>query len=106
MTDDTISRAAALNCVYGTSPNKIKGRIAELPPAQPGWIPCTPETMPQESGEYLVTVKWGEDDCDTDIYEYSAYGNEWNDGELFGGKVIAWQPKPQPWEGGQDNGKT
>ena len=36
MKDDTISRAAALNCVYGTSPNKIKGRIAELPSAQPG----------------------------------------------------------------------
>ena len=34
MKDDTISRAAALNCVYGTSPNKIKGRIAELPSAQ------------------------------------------------------------------------
>lgn len=31
--DDTISRAAALNCVYGTSPNKIKGRISELPSA-------------------------------------------------------------------------
>ena len=35
MADDMISRQAALNCVYGTSPNKIKGRIAELPPAQP-----------------------------------------------------------------------
>ena len=33
MKDDTISREAALNCVYGTSPNKIKGRIAELPSA-------------------------------------------------------------------------
>ena len=33
--DDVISRQAALNCVYGTSPNKIKGRIAELPSAQP-----------------------------------------------------------------------
>ena len=33
--NDTISRAAALNCVYGTSPNKIKGRIVELSSAQP-----------------------------------------------------------------------
>ena len=33
MKDDMISRQAALNCVYGTSPNKIKGRIAELPSA-------------------------------------------------------------------------
>lgn len=35
MKDDMISRQAALNCVYGSSPNKIKGRIAELPSAQP-----------------------------------------------------------------------
>lgn len=35
MKDDMISRQAALNCVYGTSPNKIKGRIAELPSTQP-----------------------------------------------------------------------
>jgi len=41
LVNDTISRAAALNCVYGTSPNKIKGRIAELPPAQPELIEKT-----------------------------------------------------------------
>ena len=33
--NDSISRQAAIECVYGSSPNKIKGRIAELPPAQP-----------------------------------------------------------------------
>ena len=48
---DLISRQAALNCVYGTSPNKIKGRIAELPSAQTErkkgkWIERNPRNSP------------------------------------------------------------
>lgn len=51
MKDDTISRQAALNCVYGTSPNKIKGRIAELQSAQTErkkgkWIERNPRNSP------------------------------------------------------------
>lgn len=64
------------------------------------WIPCTPETMPKESGKYLVTIRY-EDGYDTDLFEYNSHWREWNDGELYGGRVIAWQPKPEPWKGGR-----
>lgn len=32
---DLIERQAAIDVVYGSSPNRIKGRIAELPSAEP-----------------------------------------------------------------------
>ena len=63
------------------------------------WIPCS-ERLPEESGEYLVTIRYKDGGSDlTDLIKYNSYWREWNDLELFGGKVIAWQPKPEPWEG-------
>lgn len=121
MVEDTISRQAALDALadYIHHVDKVIGTghlsaddcmdVAksvlgedELPSAQPGWTPCTHETMPQESGEYLVTIKWDEGDYDVDIYEYDAYYKEWNDGDLYSGRVMAWQMKPEPWKGGRD----
>ena len=67
---------------------------------QPGWIPVT-DRLPDKSGLYLVT-------------EHTAYGVEvysryWNlrpDGSFWSGwhgdEVLAWQPLPKPWEGGQN----
>ena len=77
LVNDTISRAAALNCVYGTSPNKIKGRIAELPSAQPT---CT-NTVPV-------------DDCISRQAALDALGEEppvWYDGEEFLSERIQWR---------------
>lgn len=111
MKDDSVSRVAVLNLIeqsccdleYDCDNVALRKEVEALPPAQPGWIPCTPETMPQENGEYLVTIKWDEGDYDVDIYEYDAYFKEWNDGELYG-DVVAWQPLPTPYrEGGQDD---
>ena len=66
---------------------------------QPQWIPCS-ERLPDESGKYLVTIRY-EDGYDTDLFKYNSHWREWNDGEMYGGNVIAWQQKPQPWEGGR-----
>lgn len=104
MDDRTISLAATINAasyecgefrgIFG----RIEERLKALPPAQPGWIPCSTE-LPKESGEYQVTVQYDNDDYDVVIYEYNAYRKEWNDGDLYSGIVMAWQPKPKPWEG-------
>lgn len=72
----------------------------------PQWIPCTPETMPQEDGEYLVTIHWKNSDYYTDLLRYKAYLKEWKDEDKILGTVVAWQPKPQPHqEEGQDGNK-
>ena len=115
MKDDTISRAAAIDALNGCTeiylnnlpPTIYKTDAVEavtaLPPAQPGWIPCS-ERLPKLNGYYLTTIKWGEDFYEVDVYEYDSYYKEWNEGEYFGGTVVAWQPLPKPYrEGGQDN---
>ena len=63
------------------------------------WIPCS-TALPEHDGEYLVTIRYADGgNDDTDLFEYNSHWREWNDGELFGGEVIAWQLKPKPWEG-------
>ncbi len=102
--DDLISRQAALNCVYGTSPNKIKGRIVELPSAQPKWVSCS-ERLPKPN----------EEDGNGFYKAYLVQDGRWMDVARWDGKywvawgystvllnVVAWQPLPTPYrEGGQ-----
>lgn len=71
---------------------------------EPHWIPYTPETMPEDSGEYLVSiideydgdyeavgVAWFAHKKDYDIKE-----SEWR--ELgIDETVIAWMPLPAPF---------
>lgn len=70
--DDTISRQAAIKAL---NTEIIKRRLLDdvndgmldefdtesilkaLPPAQPEWTPCTPETMPDNEHDVLVTVE-------------------------------------------------
>ena len=70
--------------------------------AQQRWIPCS-ERLPEENGQYLITVKYVHVDGYDDIY---AEHGEWTDGKwdmfCFGhcGKVeniIAWMPLPKPY---------
>ena len=70
--------------------------------AQQRWIPCS-EQLPEENGQYLITVKYVHVDGYDDIY---AEHGEWTDGKwdmfCFGhcGKVeniIAWMPLPEPY---------
>ena len=67
------------------------------------WIPCS-ERLPEEKGQYLITVKYKHVDGYDDIY---AEHGEWYDGKwdmfCFGhcGEVediIAWMPLPKPYE--------
>ena len=114
MTDDTISRAAALSALNGCTeiylnnlpPTIYKTDAVEavkaLPPAQPRWIP-TSERLPDNDRAVLVTLKWAEDDYEVAVGEYwhnSTASHGWGS---FEGHVIAWHELPTPYrEGGQD----
>lgn len=80
-------------------------KIHELPSIENKreWIPVS-ERLPEEDGQYLITVKYMHVDGYDDIY---AEHGEWYDGRwdtfCFGhcGKVegiIAWQPLPEPYK--------
>lgn len=70
---------------------------------EPHWIPVT-ERLPEESGQYLITVKYEHVDGYEDIY---AEHGDWSGGkwDMFGfghcGKVediVAWMPLPEPYK--------
>ena len=66
---------------------------------EPHWIPVT-ERLPENNGEYLVTVKWVTGESDVDVYEYDARHKTWNDGESAGGeRAVAWAKLPEPYKG-------
>lgn len=71
---------------------------------QTAWIPCS-ERLPEENGQYLITVKYVHVDGYDDIY---AEHGDWMDGKwdmfCFGHcgqveKILAWMPLPEPWGG-------
>lgn len=70
---------------------------------QTRWIPCS-ERLPEENGQYLITVKYKPQADYENIY---AEHGEWTDGRwdmfCFGhcGEVegiVAWMPLPQPYK--------
>lgn len=95
---------------YGTyNPEVLSRYLREyfMPSAQPEWIPCS-ERLPEEDGQYLITVKYKHVDGYDDIY---AEHGEWYDGKwdmfFFGhcGEaegIIAWMPLPEPYKGDKD----
>lgn len=113
--DDLISREAVIDIIedvcpiYGNDYRYIlREKINELPrvaipSAEPKWIP-TSERLPEEDGQYLITVKYVHVDGYDDIY---AEHGEWRDGNwdmfCFGhcGQVetiLAWMPLPKPYK--------
>lgn len=122
MTADYISRQAAMNAFaervkrsnnsdFAPVPrwNDAVEIVENLPSADvPHWIPCS-ERLPEEDGQYLITVKYKHvNDNYEDVY---AEHGEWYEGRwdmfCFGhcGEVediIAWMPLPKPWKGEQN----
>ena len=100
MKDDTISRQAAINAIFGRSHEIIKMRIGNLPSAQPEqrWIPCS-ERPPKESGTYTVTAYNGA----TNRVTYAKYQKRLKRWELTGARaywrVVAWMPLPKGYKG-------
>jgi len=81
--------------------------IKVLPPAQPGWIPCS-EKMPPDYQWYYATCKSLVDNRENWVVEgcYTPW-EHFNSTPMIKcgqAEVIAWMPKefPEPWEGEQD----
>lgn len=106
--EDAISREQAIKqCGFGMTSLLIADSLRRLPFVNPQpktghWIPVS-ERLPEEDGQYLITVKYKHVN---DSYEdvYAEYG-EWYDGRwdmfCFGHcgeveEIIAWMPYPLP----------
>ena len=66
---------------------------------EPRWIPVS-ERLPEENGQYLVTVKnlTGYEQLSNNVFECEFFEKDW----IFKGwkdnKVIAWMPLPKPYK--------
>lgn len=80
--------------------------LEEISSAQPRWIPCSRE-LPNEDGQYNITVEYEHVDGYEDIYSEHGYwiDDHWDNSYGHCGKVIkvlAWQPLPQPYKEAQN----
>lgn len=108
---DLISRQDAIDLIDGLETKRLRGQIElmfapaisglmSLPSAQQ-WIPCS-ERLPEQDGEYLVTVYCTKNAIWVDNFEYFKTSDGWvasSDAIDWNGYVTAWMPLPQPWEG-------
>ena len=84
----------------------VRMTIKNMPTIEPEqrWIPCS-ERLPEESGQYIITVKYVHVDGYEDLYaEHGEWdGDRWDMfclghcGEVDG--IIAWMPLPEPYKG-------
>lgn len=81
----------------------LESAISYLRQPEQRWIPIS-ERLPEEDGQYLITVKYKHVDGYEDIY---AEHGEWYDGKwemsFFGhcGEaegIVAWMPLPEPYQ--------
>ena len=99
---------------YGTyKPEVLSEYLKEyfMPPAQPGWIPCTTETMPKNKSNVLtvIYIPGRQAHIRSGWYEDGLFMNDNGDTwKATDKEVVGWmyQPKlPKPYrEGGQDDG--
>lgn len=71
-----------------------------LPPAQPGWIPCS-ERCPEQSGWYLVSLKNGNvQKAWYRVAPINQGGSYWRSPIK---RPLAWMPLPTPYREGEPN---
>lgn len=102
--DDTISRQAAIKNAHFPAIDDASYEVVRvddilaLPPAQPGWIPCSPETMPETEGRYVCTyIHDGKKDVFMFRFEDGGWIVPW-----YVNAITAWYKPLDPWEGGQE----
>lgn len=90
---------------------RIQIGLERLPSAQSEqqWIPCTPDTLPEEAGEYLCTLVGVHNqglpvECGYEPHNQKGMITGWSTCEADGFKllrdeeVIAWMPLPEPYK--------
>lgn len=85
----------------GYEPTAVLYEIFNMIKQQPkvgDWIPCS-ERMPNISGYYLVTFKVSSISF-VSIKHFNTFCFRWED--IGNGKITAWQPLPEPWEGEEE----
>ena len=68
------------------------------------WIPCS-ERLPIKSGDYLCTIPLDEVDTYTEVLTFHKgrfYEDDDEWGTTYHDDVLAWQPLPKPYKGGDD----
>ena len=116
---DLISRADAIEAVCDNCTSEkycdrscrhicvLPVALSALPSAEAvqGWTPCS-ERLPSESGQYICTLPFGDND-DNEVYVWALsfhngrfYDDDDEWGMTFYDDVIAWQPLPKPYKGG------
>lgn len=64
-------------------------------PTTQTWVPCE-ERLPEKDGWYITTFESDSGKRCTSPAKYMSRFKKWI---VFDGKVIAWMPYPEPWEG-------
>ena len=97
-----------LDAVVAVMTNHVRTDKCSESPSD--WIPCTPETMPEEGERVLCTHLGGIDpnrQVIEHIYEDGKFVLGWNMdmnpssptfGQRYMGNVIAWMPLPKPYK--------
>ena len=114
---DLISRADAIDAVAKLCVDGYKAKVdgyfipltdalintlSSLSSAEAEWIPCS-ERLPGDSGEYLVTIPLDEDETYVNVFMFHKgkfYEDDAEWGATYYDDVLAWQPLPKPYEGG------
>ena len=105
---DTINKQDAINALreefkrVPTNAIRATQVVENLPPAQPEqrWIPCE-EKLPEPLEKVLVTFEeYGERYVTIGYTNWYRNVLMWN--LPYGGKAIAWQPRPKPYKEQQD----
>ena len=110
---DLIDRQDLLKNLNRFAPEKYDALVNDIIKKQPTievkpqWIPCC-ERLPEENGQYLITVRYKHVDGYEDVY---AEHGDWCDGNwdmsCFGHcgeveSIPAWMPLPEPYKGGEE----
>lgn len=100
--NDLISRKALLaeyDRVHIGEPGKAR-KLIEDAPAVREWIPVS-ERLPENFGEYIVTVQNETGELYSDYADYDPYHKKWRTGLFLGvrDKVTHWMPLPEPPKG-------